>query len=331
MRCFSLFSALLLSCSLIAAVPGCSDSGGPAEPPADSGISADRGTTGKDGSGAVNYALGHTSFTFVDNLRGNRQVPTDVYYPADTAGEKVAAAKTGGPFPVVVFGHGRMGATSAYKNFAEALVPRGYIVALPGTEMTASPDHLNFAKDFSFVEQQVRVEGARSGSLLKGAVGTGSALMGHSMGGATSLLAAAVAGHPFAGVALFAPGRTQSPSSTQAAGKVATHTVIFGGSDDKLTPVDQYAKVYYDALVAKDKALIVITGASHCQFSESEHNCDQMEQKLGTPALSRDQQHKVTERFLLPWVDAVLRKDATAKATFQNLLSSSSDVKVTTP
>lgn len=325
----------LLFVGLVALLLGCSDDTN--TPQNDSGLTPDRSTadakTTGDRSGATGdsaaaaYKIGHMTKTYVDISRQSRKVATEIYYPADKAGDNVPAAK--GPFPVVVFGHGRMGAISAYANFWKALVPAGFIVALPTTEMGMQPNHGALAKDFAFVAGQVAGENKSFGQILTGKVGNKVAMMGHSMGGATGLVATGESSSPFAALALFAPGRTTNPSSSNAAAKVTVPALLFGGGDDKLTPPDTYVKPYFTSLKSTNKTLVIITGGSHCQFSEVEHNCDTMEQRLGTPSLARDKQHQVTNTWLVPWTRWVLNGDTTAKAAFEALVKARDGVTVT--
>ena len=52
-------------------------------------------------------AIGHTQISFTDSLRQNRSIPTQIYYPADSAGDDVPLSLiTSGKFPLIVFGHG---------------------------------------------------------------------------------------------------------------------------------------------------------------------------------------------------------------------------------
>ncbi len=66
---------------------------------------------------AQNYSIGHHGQhnpDYFDALR-NRNVWTEVYYPANTAGDDVPLAA--GQFPVIVFGHGFTLQWSAYDYF----------------------------------------------------------------------------------------------------------------------------------------------------------------------------------------------------------------------
>ncbi|MBP7409785.1 MAG: hypothetical protein KA941_13590, partial [Flavobacteriales bacterium] len=87
------------------------------------------------------YLIGSRNITFYDALR-DRDVPTNLYYPAVTAGNN--AEVVGGAFPVLVIGHGFVMSTDAYANLWNHFVPKGYIVALPTTEGGFAPNHGTF-------------------------------------------------------------------------------------------------------------------------------------------------------------------------------------------
>lgn len=61
------------------------------------------------------FQVGHTTITFIDGSRNNRQIPTEIYYPALTAGEEVPLAP--GQFPVLSYGHGFVMTVDAYGNY----------------------------------------------------------------------------------------------------------------------------------------------------------------------------------------------------------------------
>lgn len=136
------------------------------------------------------YPVGNRTVTFTDPDRGGRSVETVFYYPAVAAGSNQTF--TTGDFPLIVFGHGFSMGQDAYGNFVSALVPLGYILAFPTTEGGLSPDHGDFGDDLEFLIRKIQSEGSGNAtSFLYGHVGSTSALMGHSMGGGSSFLAAA--------------------------------------------------------------------------------------------------------------------------------------------
>jgi len=64
----------------------------------------------------VKSAERHTTVTFVDSSRSNRQINTEIYYPAKSAGNNTPIAT--GVFPLITFGHGFVMAVSAEKVHA---------------------------------------------------------------------------------------------------------------------------------------------------------------------------------------------------------------------
>jgi predicted dienelactone hydrolase len=97
---------------------------------------------------AQSFAIGHRNVIYIDPSRNNRQIETEIYYPANIAGDNVAIAQ--GQFPVISFGHGFVMVWSAYQNIWSSLVPQGYIVMFPRTEGNTSPSHAEFGRDLVF-------------------------------------------------------------------------------------------------------------------------------------------------------------------------------------
>ena len=99
----------------------------------------------------------YRTITFQDPARSNRNIETEIYYPATTPGNNVSVAS--GQFPIIVYGHGFVMGVSAYENIWLALVPLGYIVALPTTE-SGAPSHSDFGSDLAFLINTLKAEGA---------------------------------------------------------------------------------------------------------------------------------------------------------------------------
>lgn len=214
------------------------------------------------------FAIGETNITFNDPARGGRSIPTQIYYPAATAGTNATPAA--GQHCLVVFGHGFLIGYGQYQWIANALVPAGYIVAFPDTE-TGFPSHGDFGDDIAFLVGAIQAEGGVSGSVLFGAVGTKSAVGGHSMGGGASFLAAG-GNTGIDALFNFAAAET-NPSAIAAAGTVSVPTLVFEGTDDCVTPSAGNTGDMYAALGVACQSLISITGASHCQFANSDFVC----------------------------------------------------------
>jgi len=102
---------------------------------------------------AQSFPVGHTTITFNDVSRTggfgsgggpSRQIQTEIYYPAVSAGNNTAVAN--GEFPVIVFGHGFAMSWDAYQNLWDDLASKGYLIAFPRTEgsLIPAPSHNNF-------------------------------------------------------------------------------------------------------------------------------------------------------------------------------------------
>ena len=262
------------------------------------------------------YAIGHRTIVFVDPERADRQIPTEVYYPAETPGESVPIAA--GPFPVLSFGHGYVMTVGSYEFLYNGLVPRGRIVALPTTEGGFFPSHEQLGLDLAFVLSALRAEGEDPASPFYGEVAPTSAVMGHSMGGGASVLAAR-ADPTITVLANFAAAET-NPSAIEAAADVSQPALIFAGSLDCVTPPAQHQIPIYEALASPCRALITVTGASHCQFADYNYLCSLGEGGCDSPTISRSEQHAIVLRLLDPWLRAQLDGDGEAWAEYQALL-----------
>lgn len=265
------------------------------------------------------YEIGHVFITFQDSARGNRSVPVHLYYPADAPGDGVPVAAGTEKFPPVSFGHGFLMVWSAYENIWSALVPQGFIVALPTTEGGLLPGHLNFARDLAFVIRAVQAEGENPASMFFQRVDSACAVMGHSMGGGASFLAAAE--NPWITALANLAAAETNPSAIAAAADVALPSLVFAGGNDCVTPPAAQQIPLYNALASTCKTYIEITGATHCQFAENNSICNLGEIGCAPAAISRAQQHQTVSDYLLPWLKAVLQRDVSAWESFQTLLS----------
>jgi predicted dienelactone hydrolase len=144
------------------------------------------------GASFAQFQVGHRTITFNDPSRtggfgsgggSGRQIQTEVYYPALSAGDNAAIAN--GEFPVIVFGHGFAMSWDAYSNLWDRYAPIGYILVFPRTEggLFPAPSHNDFALDLKVVEQRMIAENALVSSVFFQKINGNSAIMGHSMGG----------------------------------------------------------------------------------------------------------------------------------------------------
>ncbi|MEX1191666.1 MAG: hypothetical protein WEA99_06795, partial [Brumimicrobium sp.] len=275
------------------------------------------------------YPIGHTTIMFEDPNRGNRQIETEIYYPASSAGIDTPGAS--GEFPVIVFGHGFVMAWSAYENLWEEFVPRGYIMAFPRTEGNIfSTNHQEFGWDLQFLVTEIQQEGDDSNSILFDLVASETALMGHSMGGGAAFLAAdslCTNGNTnlktLVGLAP-AESTTNGVSSIASATKVSVPSLVLSGVQDGVTPPIDHHIPMYDSLVSDCKSIIHIIGGAHCYFADPNGNCDFGESTSSSGiSITRQEQHQVTFDFVNLWLDYALKSNCIDFTTFNDSLTSS--------
>ena len=278
------------------------------------------------------YQVGHYNFTFQDPDRNNRNIETEIYYPSNSAGNNVSIAS--GQFPVIVFGHGFVMAWDAYQNLWEEFVPNGYIMVFPRTEGNLfSTDHQQFGWDLQFLVTKIQDEGNNVSSPIFNGVDNNTALMGHSMGGGASFLAAdslCVNGNSqLKTIVGLAPAEstTNGVSSINSALNVTVPSLIFSGSQDGVTPPNNHHEPIYNSISADCKTYISIDGGGHCYFANPNFNCDFGESTSSTGiSITRAEQHAVTFDFLNLWLDYTLKDDCSDFSIFQDSLIASNRI-----
>ncbi|MDI7268038.1 MAG: prolyl oligopeptidase family serine peptidase [Myxococcota bacterium] len=164
------------------------------------------------------YPVGVRAFAWRDVVRGGRNVPTRVWYPAetpppgarhptylfmlqDTAWENIPLDAGHAPYPVVLFSHGNKGINFQSFTFTSYLASHGFVVAAPnheGNTMYDDPSDEQMARialdrtfDMAFVFRTLAAESENPDSPLFGAADASRvAATGHSFGGFTTLVLA---------------------------------------------------------------------------------------------------------------------------------------------
>ncbi len=273
------------------------------------------------------FKVGHTSMLFVDSSRNNRKIRTEVYYPSDIQGRNAVIAETfPGKFPVICFGHGYQMSWDSYSYLCDSLVPYGFIIAFPKTEMKMFPSHIGFAKDIAFVLSEIDKSGKNPSSFFYNRVDSMNCAMGHSMGGGSAILAARFSSS-IRSLALLAPLNTR-PSSVDAASGLEIPSMIIAGKNDCITPPEIHQVPIYLNFKSLSKIIITIKGGSHCQMADRSTIC-----KLGEstckpkPDISDSTQHEIIVKYLLHWLNFHLKGDRSSADQFDSFLESDESIE----
>lgn len=158
------------------------------------------------------FGVGEIYVRYVDRHRqvrlpGGRLVPrsvlTAIRYPAAVAPGRVdvrgaPAVKVGGPFPLVVFGHGFAVTPSIYARLLRAWAAAGYVVAAPVFPLSNAhapggpneADLVNQPGDMSLVITRILMASSTSHRILSHLIDAKIAVAGQSDGGSTALATA---------------------------------------------------------------------------------------------------------------------------------------------
>lgn len=283
------------------------------------------------------FQVGHRTLTFNDPSRSGgfgsgggdgRQIQTEIYYPSTSAGDNTAFAS--GEFPVIVFGHGFAMSWDAYSNVWQHYASIGYILAFPRTEggLIPGPSHNDFGLDLKLVGDRMIAEDNLASSPFFGKINGNVGIMGHSMGGGASILAAAN-NSSIKTVVGLAPAET-NPSAISAASNVTVPSLVFSGGQDGVTPPDEHHLPIYSGLSSSRKTFVNIVGGAHCYFANTNFNCDFGESTTSTGiSISRAEQQTRTYSLLDLWLDYTLRGNCAAYENFVNALDDSPSTLVT--
>lgn len=273
------------------------------------------------------YPVGSSQINFTDPSR-SRSIPSRVFYPAKTAGTNAVFEE--GSFPLIVMGHGFAMNYQAYLNFRDTLVHRGYVLVIPTTETgpLPFPDHAEFGEDLKFLNKHIKYLNTVPGSIFYGHVKEQSAIMGHSMGGGASVLAAA-GNDQLTTLVLFAPAET-SPSAIEASASVSVPTIVFSGENDGVTLPDEMHFPVFNQLGTSCKFFINILGGGHCYFANSNLACDFGEGVSNPqPGITRAKQQEIVFKLLIPWMDYYLKMVSGSNSAFMNLLVANDEFNFT--
>ncbi len=207
-------------------------------------------------AGMHGWGIAQINRVYIDPSRDNRQISSVIYYPVAEKG----AWHPRTAFPLIVFGHGWILPVSTYSAIRQEFVSAGWIMAFPTTEGSLFPNHLDFALDLAFVVQSVLQENDQPGSELNGIVAPFSVLMGHSMGGGASVLAAT---NTVASALVTLAAANTDPSAIAAATQVSLPSLTLAGGSDTITPPAQHQVPIFQNMGSSYKSYVSFSGVGH--------------------------------------------------------------------
>ena len=286
---------------------------------------------------AQTYSVGYKSMNAHDANR-DRDIPTTIYYPSDVGGEN--AAISDGVFPAVIFGHGNgMADESLYDYIYEALVSEGYIVLFPKTEggmpPLSTPKHEPFGLDLKYLNFVIKFENTNPGAFFNGHVSDKTAIIGHSLGGKGTLIAAANNTDVTTIITLCA-ALSNPPWPFAGNGYdvvnnslpyITVPSLVVDSEFDCVVPDDEGHYVTYDLLNVDCKTYVNILGGGHCYMASYEGSglisCETAENCSGDFTISREEQNNTVLDIIIPYLDYYLKEDAAALDDFVDYISTS--------
>lgn len=274
---------------------------------------------------AGQYEIGSSSIELRDPSRGNRRVTADLWYPVVPPGQAVPDGEAiPQKFPVICFAHGYQHPGNRYENLVGMIVPAGYIMISLTTFEGPFPSHRGYADEVRFLSGAVSGMGSDTLSPLYRIADTLVCLMGHSMGGGASFIAAAGNSDVDALVALT-PYEIR-PSAIEAAGMVSVPTLIFSGTADCITPPEKNHLPMYERSAAEDRTYISIINGSHCGMGAL-RKCFTAEKLAGCKGgMGTEEQTVILSRYIIPWLDCFLKGEKGQGAVFNRTLATDTAV-----
>jgi dienelactone hydrolase len=243
-------------------------------------------------------AVGVTTAEAVDESRGNRTVPVEIWYPARRAARDAEPLRRRHPLVLIV--HGLCGSRLYYDYLATHLASHGFVVAapdLPGVTRAAcdaGPPVLDIAAlalDLSFVARELHDATGPLGTWARGVRGAATGIVGNSLGGI--VVVEAVKRDPsFTVIVGLAPAVSATSAPPLAALTPPRAWMVMGATGDDLVSFTEWTEPFFEGLPAP-AFLVRFTGGSHTGFSDENPE---------TSPDPRQAQHDATTRYATPFL-----------------------------
>jgi len=243
-------------------------------------------------------AVGVTTVDAVDESRGNRTLPTEIWYPARRSGRD--ASPLARRQPLVLIAHGLCGSRLYYDYLATHLASHGFVVAAPdfagvtraacdaGQPVVSIGD---LALDLSFVARQLHEPSGPQGTWAGLVRGTTTGLVGNSLGG-IAVVEAVKIDASFTAIVGLAPAVDASAAPPLAGLAPRRAWMIMGATGDDLVSFSGWTQPFFEGLPAP-AFLVRFTGGSHTGFSDENPEIDPD---------PRQAQHDATTRYATPFL-----------------------------
>jgi len=242
--------------------------------------------------------VGHTAYSIFDAARSGRELPLQIWYPADAAawaaevdftftdlfagaGITSPLAKddiplpVGGNYPLVVFSHGFGGFNIQSLGLMEHLASHGFVVVSPNhtgntqDDMSSPDPEADRFPDIAFVIDEMGVANLDAGSPFFGHVdATNVGVSGHSYGGMTSMFMASGYGIEPADTRVKAIVPVAASSNQLSDAMLQSITVpvtLVVGTKDGLRP--DSIRAYTELTSSLRRILLSVRGANHTHFA----------------------------------------------------------------
>eukprot|EP01084_Bolivina_argentea_P256576 432028_1 len=204
------------------------------------------------------------------NPVSGKKLPVIIHYPSDKT-------KT---YPIIVFNHGWTCKNTWYDYVWQQMVPRGYIVAMPGDDETDIPTEniFEYSAGQRYVLDWIKIDCPKDSSCpIKDILGNKYGASGHSMGGGATILS--IANYPvkydstyYFDAAFTLSGCNPNNKVLQSCKDIVKPVFFLTGSHDCICPPDKYADKYYKEVPSNKgscKYLGDITNGTHCNFEDT--------------------------------------------------------------
>jgi dienelactone hydrolase len=263
-------------------------------------------------------AVGVTTADTLDETRGNRPLPVEIWYPARRSGRDAEPLRR--RRPLVLIAHGLCGSRLYYDYLATHLASHGFVVAAPDftgvTRAACDAGQLvlnnitDLSLDLSFVAGELHDAAGPLGQWARHVRGKETGLVGNSLGGIAVVEAARV-DPAFTAIVGLAAAVTAAEAPPLVGLKPRRAWMMMGATGDNLVSFTGWTQPFFEGLPAP-AFLVRFTGGSHTGFSDENPEI--------TPD-PRQAQHDATTRFATPF----LLKYLAHRNTFARRLRPSDD------